>query len=198
MHECYSSEHHTEAIIPDPHPFELSEKERMEKYQHLADGLQKNKDLLSGNFSKKYIALTKFFEWLDLIIPNNKYTDIKINILESAKCFADCIVSFDISKAGNEEWLTSWTNDQVFWHKQFEENLKNLSTILTDIGQHPNEETMSEIKFFIDEKYKEDGEEQASFHIFCHEFASFVACKQAVWKDLDSGDNEREKVLIEK
>ena len=181
--------------IPDPHPFELTEEERMEKYQKIGAGLEKGKTELLENFSNKYTALKNFFDWLNLVMPNNNYAQLKDSIIESAKCFTDCAASFDTSKMTDEEWCAQWNNDQKFWHKQFEENLTNLFKVSEDVGQEPELETMAEIEIFISEKSEE---EQANFHLFCAGFAKFVACKKTIWQNQADGDDGKEKVPVEK
>ena len=173
--------------IPNPYQFELSEKERIEKYQHLADNLKKTKAETLENSSTKYTALMQFFDWLELITPNKKYVHIKDRIVESAKCFTDCIANFDPLKAEDTDYFNKWNENQKFWHAEIENSItRDLPKIIQREGQDP-ENNSDEIKQLIHQP-----------HTFFNNFALFVACKQTVWKDLSSGDNERERVLVEK
>jgi len=167
--------------IPDPHPFELSEQERMEKYQKIAEGLEKIKAEALEDFSNKYDALLDFFDWLDLILPENKYFQEKNRIIESAKCFADCIAGFDPLK--DDEYFEKWNEDQNLWHVEVESAIKEgLPKIINTIGHDPEIELKNEIERLIGEDHK-----------FFNEFALFIACKQTIWP----GD-KREKVPVEK
>jgi hypothetical protein len=167
--------------LPNPHPFELSDEERMEKYQKIAESLEKLKAEALEDFSSKYDALLDFFDWLDLILPENKYSQEKNRIIESAKCFADCIAGFDPLE--DDEYFKKWNEDQNLWHMEVESVIKEgLPKIINAIGHTPELELKNELERLIGEDHK-----------FFNEFALFIACKQTIWP----GD-KREKVPVEK
>ncbi len=169
--------------IPDPHPFELSNEERMEKYQKIAEDLKKIKSETLEDFSNKYNALIDFFDWLDLVLPENKYSQEKNRIIESAQCFADCIASFDPLKADDETYFSSWNEDQKIWHAAVESAIKEgLPKIISAVGHNPEIELKSEIEELIGQDHK-----------FFNDFSLFIACQQVLGKS-----DGREKVLVEK
>lgn len=168
--------------IPNPHSFELSEEERMEKYQKIAEGLEKIKAETLEDFSNKYNALLDFFDWLNLILPENKSLQEKDRIVESAQCFADCIVGFDPLKADDDRYFSEWDEDQKLWHAAVESAIKEgLPKIINEVGQNPEIELKSELDQLISQDHK-----------FFNDFALFIACKQTIWP----GD-KREKVPVE-
>ncbi len=168
--------------LPSPHPFELSAKERLEKYPKIAKTLEKLKSENLADFSNKYDTLIDFFDWLALILPENNYAQTKERILESAECFADCIVGFDPLKDDSFEYMKEWNEDQAVWHTALENAIKqDLPEIIEAIGQAPAIELKTELDQLIGEEHK-----------FFSNFALFIACKQTIWP----GD-KREKVPVE-
>jgi hypothetical protein len=168
--------------IPDPHSFELSEEERMEKYPAIADGLAENKkdfeELTKFNF-----ALMDYFDLLEDLISPDQYTKnvarFKDRIIETAKFFTDCIVALklDLDKASNKDWR----KDQALWHTEFEKAVKEVAKIKNQLKQGPALE---------DEPYLEDLFKKE--HIFFNHFALMVACRQTILPD------DREKIRVEK
>ncbi|MEI8343853.1 MAG: hypothetical protein WCF93_02815 [Candidatus Moraniibacteriota bacterium] len=168
--------------IPKLHPFELSEGERLEKYQGVEKSLRNNEKNFE-KLSNYYFVLMDYFDSLkNLLSPTEYIKNIepyRNGIIETAKCFTDCTVAVnqDFEKASDE----TWREDQALWHSEFEKAVKGVLKIKNQVGENLAPEIENALKDFLEKE-----------HLFFNQFALMVACRETVLPD------DREKVPVEK